>query len=383
MIFRQFKGEDISLYGMGCMRLPKTDATDDTAIDEAQVFEMVDYALAHGVNYFDTAWGYHKGASELVMGRALARHPRESFKLADKFPGYDPANWDKVAEIFPRQLEKTQAGYFDFYLVHNVCEMNIDAYLDDERYGIHSYLKARREEGAIRSLGFSVHGSYEVMRRFLEAYGTSMEFVQIQLNYLDYEFQDAKAKLELAAEYGLPVIVMEPLRGGMLAKATEEEARLLRAQRPDEGIVGWAERYLQGFDQVITILNGASSLEQMQENLTYFEAERPLTAEDRAVLDGIVAARLEGGILPCTACRYCTPHCPQEIDIPQMLQLFNEHKFSGGGFLAPMFLGTLPPERQPSACIACGSCATVCPQQIDIPQALEDFVTCLEELPRL
>lgn len=373
MIIRQFKDKDISLYGMGCMRLPKIADGGDGDIDEASALEMVDYAYNHGVNYFDTAWGYHAGNSENVMGKALSRYPRDSFYLATKFPGYDPSCWGKHEEIFAKQQEKLQTDYLDFYLIHNVCEMNIDAYLNSKEYGDVEYFIKQREAGKIKHLGFSVHGNINTMQRFLDAYSNQMEFVQIQLNYIDYEFQDAKLKLELAAKYDLPVIVMEPLRGGMLAKATDEETAKLTAARPDEGIVAWAERYLQGFDQVFTILNGASSMDQLKENIVYFEDEKPLSESDMTVLKGIVDDRMSKGIAPCTACHYCTPHCPQEIDIPQMLSLFNEHKFTGGGFLAPMFLGTVEEGHLPKDCIGCGACAEVCPQSIEIPETLAEF----------
>lgn len=377
MIYRDFLGEKVSLFGMGCMRLPLLDPKDDSSIDEEQAERMVDYAYENGCNYFDTAWGYHFGKSELVMGKALAKYPRDSFKLADKFPGYDANNWGKNEEIFEKQLEKCQVDHFDFYLIHNVCEMNIDAYMDEEKYGTRAYFTAQRDAGRIKHLGFSVHGSYEVMKRFLSEWADDMEFVQIQLNYIDYTFQDAKAKLELAAEHNLPVIVMEPLRGGMLAKATDEEAAKLAALRPEEGIVGWALRYLQGFDQVKTVLVGSSSFEQMAENMGYFADEKPLNDEEQATLAAIVDARLSADIQPCTACRYCVSHCPQEINIPWMLELYNEHKFTGGGFIAPMALGTVPEGQKPGDCIACGACSAVCPQQIDIPAALEDFAKIL------
>ena len=223
MIYREFQGEKLSALGMGAMRLPVADG-DDARIDEAAAAAMVDYAMAHGVNYYDTAWGYHNGNSELVMGRALARYPRESYFLADKFPGYDLSNMDKVGAIFEKQLEKCGVEYFDFYLFHNVCEMNIDAYLDP-KYGIFDYLTAQKKAGRIRHLGFSAHGSYAVMKRFLEAYGSEMEFCQIQLNYLDWRFQGAKEKVELLQAYNIPVWVMEPLRGGKLASlAPADEA---------------------------------------------------------------------------------------------------------------------------------------------------------------
>lgn len=201
MLYRDFKGLSLSRLGFGAMRLPCVDGNDATP-DQAAVDEMVDYALEHGVNYFDTAWGYHSGQSEIVLGRALARHPRESYYLADKFPGYDLSNMGKVAEIFEKQLEKTGAGHFDFYLFHNVCEMNVEEYLNPA-HGILDYLLEQKAAGRIRHLGFSAHGDIPCMERFLEAYGERMEFCQLQINYLDWEFQNAKGKVELLGRYGI------------------------------------------------------------------------------------------------------------------------------------------------------------------------------------
>lgn len=378
MIYRDFKGEKLSLFAMGTMRLPVIDG-DDARIDEDAARAMFDYALEHGVNYFDTAWGYHGGTSELVTGRALARHPRESFNVASKFPGYDLSNMGKVEEIFAKQLEKCQVEYFDFYLVHNVCESNIDAYLDDERYGTVSYLKKMRDEGRIRHLGFSCHGQMDVLERFLEAYGADMEFCQLQLNYLDWTFQDAKGKMELAGRYDLPIWVMEPLRGGQLARLTDEQFAPLKAMRPDETQVGWALRFLQSLPEVTTVLSGSSSLEQMAENIALFEEEHPLSAEETEALLGVADDMVRSNVLPCTACRYCTSHCPVGLDIPMLLALYNEHKLTNGGFIAPMMLGTLLEDERPAACIGCGTCSSVCPQQIDIPTALADFAAMLEK----
>lgn len=378
MIYRDFKGEKLSLFAMGTMRLPVIDG-DDARIDEDAARAMFDYALEHGVNYFDTAWGYHGGTSELVTGRALARHPRESFNVASKFPGYDLSNMGKVEEIFAKQLEKCQVEYFDFYLVHNVCESNIDAYLDDERYGTVSYLKKMRDEGRIRHLGFSCHGQMDVLERFLEAYGADMEFCQLQLNYLDWTFQDAKEKMELTGRYDLPIWVMEPLRGGQLARLTDEQFAPLKAMRPDETQVGWALRFLQSLPEVTTVLSGSSSLEQMAENIALFEEEHPLSAEETEALLGVADDMVRSNVLPCTACRYCTSHCPVGLDIPMLLALYNEHKLTNGGFIAPMMLGTLPEDERPAACIGCGTCSSVCPQQIDIPTALADFAAMLEK----
>ena len=372
MIYRDFQDLKLSALGMGAMRLPVIDGNDGV-VDEKAAAEMVDYAMSQGVNYYDTAWGYHEGNSELVMGRALKKYPRESLYLADKFPGYDLANMPKVKEIFPKQLEKCQVEYFDFYLFHNVCEMNIDAYLD-EKYGIYEYMKEERDAGRIRHLGFSAHGSYDVMKRFLEAYGKDMEFCQIQLNYLDWSFQDAKAKVELLKEYNIPVWVMEPLRGGKLAKLDEADEAKLKALRPDEGIPAWAFRFLQSIPEVKVVLSGMSDMDQLKDNIATFAEDKPLSDQEMTTLLGIADEMVKKIVLPCTACRYCTTHCPQGLDIPYLLSLYNEHCFTGGGFIAPMVLQSIPEDKQPSACIGCRSCEAVCPQQIKISEAMADFV---------
>ncbi len=371
MIYKDFKNLKLSALGMGAMRLPTVDG-DDAKIDAAATQEMVDYALSHGVNYFDTAWGYHNGNSELVMGEALKKHPRKSFCLATKFPGYDLGNMSKVNEIFPRQLEKLQVDYFDFYLIHNVNEMNIDAYLNEDEYGIYSYLLEQKKAGKIRHLGFSAHGSVEVMRRFLEAYHEGMEFCQIQLNYVDWTLQDAKAKMELLREYDIPVWVMEPVRGGRLAKLSEKDEETLSNLRPDEKPVAWAFRFLQSLPEVVVTLSGMSSLEQMKENIDIWGEEKPLTDPEMDALLHMAAGMMDG-LLPCTACRYCTSHCPKGLDIPKLIGLYNDWKFTGGGFVPAMVIGTLPEDKRPSACIGCRSCEKLCPQQIKISEAMRDF----------
>ena len=373
MIYRKFKDKELSALGMGAMRLPVIDG-DDNKVDAPKVEEMVSYAMEKGINYYDTAWGYHGGNSETVMGEALSRYPRESFYLADKFPGYDLSNMDKVEEIFEKQLEKCQVEYFDFYLFHNVCEMNIDEYLNED-HGIMEYLWKQKENGRIKHLGFSVHGSFDVARRFLEKYGDRMEFCQIQLNYLDLTFQHADEKLKLLEEYGIPVWVMEPLRGGRLANLTDDQISRLKALRPDESAVGWAFRFLQSVPQVVVTLSGMSSFDQMKDNIAIFEKDAPLNDDEKGALQDIADDMLKEKVLPCTACHYCTSHCPQGLDIPGLLKLYNEHcsTAKGAGFIAPMALSAMPEEKRPSACIGCGSCEAVCPQQLKIADAMADF----------
>jgi hypothetical protein len=375
MIYRTFQDLKLSALGMGAMRLPVLEG-DDSKIDEAAAARMVACAMERGVNYYDTAWGYHSGNSERVMGRILKAYPRDRFFLASKFPGYDLSNMPKVEAIFEEQLKKCQVDYFDFYLFHNVCEMNIDSYLDPQ-YGIYEYLMKQKENGRIRHLGFSAHGNLEVMKRFLKAYGPQMEFGQIQLNYLDWSFQNAKQKIELLQQYGIPVWVMEPLRGGRLAKLPEASAARLAALRPKENIPAWAFRFLQTIPEVVVTLSGMSNLEQLEENLNTFEEDQPLNPSEWDTLLTVANGMLDH-VLPCTACRYCVSHCPQGLDIPSLLELYNEHSFTGGGFIAPMALMAIPKEKQPDACIGCGSCEAVCPQQIRIPQAMADFAAELK-----
>ena len=371
MIYRNFQEIKLSGLGMGAMRLPVIDG-DDSRIDETKTQAMVDYAMEQGVNYYDTAWGYHDGHSETVMGKALSRYPRESYYLATKFPGYDLSNMDKVEEIFEKQLEKCGVEYFDFYLFHNVCEMNIDAYLD-EKYGIYEYLMKQKAAGRIRHLGFSAHGNLDVMKRFLDAYGKDMEFCQIQLNFLDWTFQGAKEKVELLKEWNIPVWVMEPLRGGKLAKLAAEDEKALKALRPEENIPAWAFRFLQSVPGVTMVLSGMSNLQQMQDNIHTFAEEKPLTEKEMDTLLQIADRMVKKIVLPCTACHYCTSHCPQGLPIPELLALYNEHCFTEGGFIAPMALSAYPQEKLPSACIGCRSCEAVCPQQIKISEAMADF----------
>ena len=372
MITRDFQGMKLSALGFGAMRLPVIDG-DDGRIDEAAALRMVDTAMKNGINYYDTAWGYHGENSELIMGKALSRYPRESFYVATKFPGYDASNWGKVEEIFERQLQKLGVEYFDFYLFHNVCEMNIDAYLDDEKYGIYSYLMEQKKNGRIKHLGFSCHGSLPVLQRFLDAYGNDMEFCQLQLNYLDWSFQNGKEKVALLDKLQIPVWVMEPLRGGKLAKLSPDYEAELKALRPDEEIPAWAFRFLQSIPSVTMILSGMSNEEQLEKNLKTFSEDRKLTDTEMKALLGIAEKMLSVGTVPCTACHYCVSHCPQGLDIPGLLALYNEHAYTGGGFIAPMALSALPEEKRPEACLQCRSCEQVCPQQIKISEVLADF----------
>ena len=369
MLYNEACGEKLSRLGFGCMRLP---LTADKAIDEAELQRMVGYAVAQGVNYFDTAYPYHGGMSEIAIGKALKRYPRDSWYLASKYPGHQIAERYDPAEVFEEQMKKCGVEYFDFYLLHNVYENYFGVYTDP-KWGILDYFKRQKRLGRIRHLGFSCHGAMDILKRFLDAYGNDMEFCQLQLNYLDWTFQHDKEKVEVLNEKNIPVWVMEPLRGGKLAKLEPAYEESLKALRPDEEIPAWAFRFLQSIPSVTMILSGMSNQEQLEKNLKTFETDQKLNEEEMQTLIGIADKMLSVGTVPCTACHYCVSHCPQGLDIPHLLSLYNEHAYTGGGFIAPMALSALDEDKKPQSCIGCRSCEQVCPQQIKISEVMADF----------
>lgn len=374
MITNKIHDRELSLLGFGAMRLP---LNEDGSIDEKQVFEMVKYAGEHGVNYYDTAYPYHQGNSELVMGRALKQFPRESYCLATKYPGHQIASSYNPAEIFEIQLKKCDVEYFDYYLLHNVYENSIQVYTDS-KWGIIDYFIKQKEMGRIKHLGFSCHGSTELLKEFLDGYGDKMEFCQIQLNYLDWTLQDAKAKYELLTERNIPVWVMEPVRGGKLAAVDKENEEKLKELRPEESIASWAFRWLQGLPNVKMVLSGMSSMEQMIDNVHTFEQENPLSDKEEETLMQLAETMKDS--LPCTGCRYCCDGCPKGIDIPKMIGYYNEMKVAPS-FNIGMSLDAVDKEHLPSACIKCGKCKNSCPQNIDITSALEELTDMVGKLP--
>ena len=372
MIYNDFNGIKLSALGMGNMRLPVFDGN-DSKINVEVAKQMIAYCMESGINYYDTAYGYHGGQSELVVGELLKNYDRSSFYLASKFPGYDLSNMPKVKEIFEEQLKKCQVEYFDFYMFHNVCEMNIEAYLDP-KFGIYEYLMEQKKNGRIKHLGFSTHGDIACMTRFLENYGKDMEFCQIELNYFDYKFQDAKGKVELLDKWNIPVWVMEPVRGGQLATLSDEATAKLKAARPDEDVPAWSFRFLQTIPSVVMTLSGMSNMEQLKANIKTYEECKPLNEAEMALILSIADDMIAKTTVPCTGCHYCVSKCPKKLDIPFLLKLYNEAMVSGAGdFIAPMALASIDKDKQPECCINCHSCEKVCPQTIHIPEELKKF----------
>ena len=370
MLYYDFKGDKISTLGLGCMRFPTKG--EEKIIDIEKTEEIIKTAFDGGVNYFDTAWGYHNGQSEPVMGEILSKYPRDSFYLASKFPGYDLANMKKVKEIFESQLQRCKVDYFDFYLFHSVTEENIDEYLNPEN-NIYTYLFEQKKAGRIKHLGFSTHGTLSTIKRFLDAFGDNLEFCQLQVNWLDWTFQHAKEKVELVKSYGIPVFVMEPVRGGRLCTLSDGCMARLNAVARERSLPEWAFRFVQGVDGVALTLSGMSNLEQLSENIRIFSEKKPLSDIEYKALKESAEEIIASKRLPCTACQYCTAKCPMELDIPFLMDLFNESTSTGMMAAAKQELSAIPNEKHPSACIACHACEAVCPQRIKISEALSKF----------
>ncbi len=389
MYYNEIAGVKVSALGLGNMRLPKIEGQGEK-IDRAKAQEIVDYAMAHGITYYDTAYRYHGGESELFLGEALAKYPRESFLLASKFPGHMMEKKENgimgftsmlaghpdttVDALFHEQLAKCRTEYFDFYLLHNVSEKSLVFY-DDPEIRIVDYLREQQRQGKIRHLGFSSHAlSAATIDDFLTRYEGVFEFVQIQLNYLDWKLQDAKGKVEAIARHGLKVVVMEGVRGGRLATLPEPQMARLRSVRPEDSAARWALRWLQSLPEVAVVLSGMSTLGQIVENTETFAAKNPVSGAEKALLAEVAESMLSW--VPCTACRYCTEGCPMELEIPRIIAAYNGVK--NGDHMARYNPDEAGPALDPRRCIGCGSCASICPQNIGIPAIMEEFAGLLK-----
>ncbi len=376
MYYNDFHGLSLSGLGFGCMRFASDPATG--GIDEEKVREMFRLAFEGGVNYFDTAYPYLNGQSEVVVGKVLKDYPRDSFYIADKFPGHSlPGPVDNVA-LFNVSLRKLGMDYFDFYLLHNINEWSVKIYEDPE-YHIIPDIVRMKEEGKIRHLGFSFHGGPKLLEEFLDRYEGVFEFVQIQCNYLDWTLQDAKRKYDIITGHGLGVWVMEPVRGGKLARLPEERSARLQAFRPGASDASFGFRFLQGLPGIRMILSGMNEVSQVEDNLRTFSERDPLSAEEQETLFAI-AEEMKNSV-PCTGCRYCCAGCPMELDIPYLIECYNDLKF-GASISAMMRLDGLDEDKKPANCIGCGQCAHACPQGIDVPAVLAELAELYANGPK-
>lgn len=369
----QSLGEEISLLGFGLMRLPKLSA-DSQEIDYALAETMVDRAIASGVNYFDTAWRYHEGMSEEFAGRALSRYPRESYRLASKLPVWLTRDKEEVDRIFDAQLAKCKVDYFDFYLMHS---LNREWYAIVQEAGLYDILRRKQEEGLIRHLGFSFHDNAELLDRITSDY--DWDFVQIQLNYVDWEVLDGKTLYSILRDKHIPIIIMEPVRGGQLASLSPAAQEILRQADPLASPASWALRYAASFPEVMTVLSGMSSMGQVEDNLKTMSAFKPLTTPEREVLDRAKEAYLASGAIPCTGCRYCMD-CPSGVDIPRVFSIYNHYKVNQSEMAFKNNYRSLKESEQAHNCIACGECLEHCPQGIAIPERMAEVAKLVLDL---
>ena len=365
-------GREISLLGFGLMRLPMI-RPERLDVDYPTAEKMIARAIEGGINYFDTGWFYLEGKSEIFAGDALSKYPRESYCLATKIPSWMVNSPQEAESLFAEQLKRCKTDYFDFYLCHNLGDDHYDL---ARKYRIIEFLNRRKSEGVIRRLGFSLHDGMERLRLLLDEH--EWDFAQIQLNYIDWESQDAKSHYELLAERGLPVIVMEPVRGGALAHLPALAADILKKADEKASQASWAIRYAASIPGVMTVLSGMSTLTQLEDNLNTMTSFRPLSDAELSVIEQAGAAYRASGVVPCSGCRYCMD-CPSGVDIPRVFAAYNharsipaENQWYVEFIFKNSYL-SLSDQQRAHKCTACGRCIELCPQKIDIPTHMKEI----------
>lgn len=358
-----------SRLGFGCMRFP---TTPEGAIDEPRARAMLDLAYRSGVNYFDTAYFYHQRTSEAFVGRALKAYPRDTFYLATKLPMAIIDSLEQAKEIYEGQFEKLQVDYFDFYLLH---AMNAERWEKAVNLGIVSFLEEQQRLGRIRHLGFSFHDSYEVFERMLTA--RQWDFCQIQFNYMDTQIQAGMKGYELATRMGVPVIVMEPVKGGSLATLSDEIAGRMKAVHPDWSLASWAMRWVAGLPNCRVILSGMSDEVQVQDNLNTFSHLEPLGEVEMQTIDAVREAIHARMFVGCTACRYCMP-CPFGVDIPENFRIMNEYAMYGNRRHLVQAWKDMEDAERADQCRRCGKCEEACPQGIPIREKLSKIARSVQ-----
>ena len=374
--------EMVSMIGFGCMRFPTNGPGRNAPIDESKAQELVDYAYAHGINYYDTAYGYHGGKSEGVIGRALKKYPRNTWILADKMPSYMIKAKDQVPKIFEEQLQRCGVDYFDYYLLHTIS--SIPSYEKVyEEFGGYNYLAEQKKKGRIKNLGFSFHSDRKCWDHIIDKH--PWDFVQIQLNYIDWK-EDGEYLYNSLAERKIPAIIMEPLLGGRLASLNESANKLLKAKNPDLSIASWAFRYLGSLDNVLVSLSGMTYMEHLVDNVKTFTNFKPLTLDEHTTLQKAILEYQNFKRINCTACRYCMP-CPFEVEIPSVFATYNKLVMEGNvpnketqnpeeyaakkATFADAFRKEFSNGGGPADCAGCQECLSKCPQHLPIPDLME------------
>ena len=394
-------GREVSLLGYGCMRFPtfETDELDNRgrkikAIDMKKSQEIIDYAIANGINHFDTAWNYHNEKSAVAIGQMLKKYPRESFTLANKMPGWLITGPEKAQELFDEQLRRCDVEYFDYYLCHAISEK--EGYDKPyEEFGGYDVLAKEKEKGRIKRLGFSFHGDKELFTYLLNK--RPWDFVLLQINYIDWVDQEAEFFYNELVKRGIQCMVMEPLKGGALASLTPDANEILLDYAPDKSVASWAFRYVGSLPNVLTVLSGMTKMEHLKDNLATFTNFQPLTEEERGVLDRAIAEYRRYKQIGCTACKYCMP-CKYGVDIPAVFEAYNkcvkesnipdmegprDAKFNKKkrAFLATYY-NTVPEGARAERCISCGECQTLCPQKLNVPELIFKMKNMVKELEK-
>lgn len=368
---RKFHNLEIPLLGFGCMRLPMK----GDEVDIYEVEKMADYAMSHGANYFDTAYMYVDGKSETVMGKVLKNYKREDFILADKSPAMHMHSKDDVKRIFEEQLKKCQTDYFDFYMVHNINKNTIDNY---RNYDMFNQLMDFKRQGLVKYVGFSFHGDPKMLSEVAPEH--KWDFAQLQINYLDWDVVKAHEQYNIVQALGIPVTVMEPLRGGGLCNLSEKAAAVLKQNNPDETQASFGLRWAASRQNVITVLSGMSSLQQMKENVQTFIDFKPFTEQEEKIAQEIVKILQSQGEINCTACKYCLEVCPRGIAIPAIFALYNHYKVVKNKMFFKLYYETLNEDERSDKCIKCNLCNTNCPQNLMIPDLLSQVQKEYEDI---
>lgn len=356
-------GLTLPMLGYGMMRLPVLKSA--RKIDYAAAEKLFDRAMKAGVNYFDTAYFYHSGASETCAGDLLSKYPRDSYMLASKMPVGFLKNAADLERIFNEQLKKCKTAYFDFYMLH---ALNASSWKKSQRLKVYDFLAQKKREGKIRKLGFSFHDTPEVLETIASAH--PWDFAQIQLNYLDWELYRSKEQYEILTRKNIPVIVMEPLRGGALANLNKAANTILHNAAPGYSSASWAFRYAGSLPNVLITLSGMTKMEHLEDNIRTFSDFKPLNGKERKTLKTALEAYRKSLAVPCTDCRYCMP-CPAEVEIPRIFGIYNQYKLSGNRYQFLNNYRAIGEDGRASSCVACGKCLKNCPQKIDIPEQLK------------
>ncbi|WP_313339166.1 aldo/keto reductase [Sedimentibacter sp.] len=355
-------GKSMPRLGYGCMRFP----VKDDKIDFDKAKELIHHAYNSGINYFDTAYNYHGGESETFLGKVLPEFKRESYYLTSKLPVWKVNEEGDAEKLFNEQLQKCNTEYFDFYLLHSLNKKTIETV---KKFNLYDFIANKKAEGKIKHIGFSFHDSNEVLKEFAAAY--KWDFVQLQINYWDWEEDEAKAQYETIEKLNIPCFVMEPVRGGFLASFAPHVMQNFNNYSPDASIASWALRWVASLPNVAIILSGMSNMEQLNDNIKTFTDLKPIKDDEQKVIDNVVEDLRKIKPVPCTGCRYCM-ECSYGVDIPGIFDIYNDYKKSENKQIAhrSYFIFTSD-EKKADKCQECGECVTKCPQQINIPDELK------------